>query len=185
MIPIPLESPPLNVTSNNRSMTINHVLKPSEKFDSPGPGDCVKAWSETQLGAQKVVSLPESGDRLNMRVLPGCCTHIHVLGDGAQMLGFPCLNRGDDEKNLLGWRSMENVNFEVTRPGTDIVSVLRPTENVLQVTRPGSDVIFSTVPKNESASAVPEDEPSLPVPKDEPSSPVLEDEPLSGHQPGM
>ncbi|GKC71904.1 hypothetical protein Tco_1117787 [Tanacetum coccineum] len=79
------------------------------------------------------------------------CTHIHVLGDGAQMLGVPCLKGRDDEKNLLGWRPIENVlrgwvNFEVTHPGADIVSVLRPTKNVLcgwvnfEVTRPGSDV---------------------------------------------
>ncbi|GKB46482.1 hypothetical protein Tco_0897235, partial [Tanacetum coccineum] len=97
------------------------------------------------------------------------------------------------------------VNFEVTRPGADIVSVLRPTENVLhgwvnfEVTRPGSDIvsreqfmllllmlfIFSTLPGDESASAIPEDEPSSAVPEDEPSSAVSKDEPSSGHQPRM
>nr|GEW87948.1 hypothetical protein [Tanacetum cinerariifolium] len=46
-----------------------------------------------------------------------CFTHIHVLGDGAQMLGFSCLNG--------------KVNCKVTPPDGDIVSVLRPTENVL------------------------------------------------------
>ncbi|GJT31440.1 hypothetical protein Tco_0911715 [Tanacetum coccineum] len=80
------------------------------------------------------------------------CTHIHVLGDGAQMLGVPCLKGRDDEKNLLGWRPIKNVlrgwvNFEVTHPGADIVSVLRPTKNVLrgwvnfEVTHPGADIV--------------------------------------------
>ncbi|GKC70153.1 hypothetical protein Tco_1116036 [Tanacetum coccineum] len=97
----------------------------------------------------------DSGVRVRTHVIRGC-THIHVLGDGAQMVGFPCLNGKDLEKvthpdaniifvsrqtgNVLrGW-----VNFEVTHPS--ILSVLRPTENVLrgwvtfEVTRPGADI---------------------------------------------
>nr|GEU50803.1 Avr9 elicitor response protein [Tanacetum cinerariifolium] len=53
------------------------------------------------------------------------CTHIHVLGDSAQMLGFSCLN-GPTENILRGW-----INCKVTHPDVDIVSVLRPSENVL------------------------------------------------------
>nr|GEV13607.1 zinc finger, CCHC-type [Tanacetum cinerariifolium] len=55
------------------------------------------------------------------------CSHIHVLGDGAQMLGFSCLNGKDP----------------VTRPAVDIVSVLRPTESVLRgwVTRPAANIV--------------------------------------------
>nr|GEU67214.1 hypothetical protein [Tanacetum cinerariifolium] len=80
--------------------------------------------------------------------------HIHVLGDGAQMLGFPCLNGKDPvirpaadivpvlrptESVLRGW---------VTRPTVNIVSVLRPTENVLcdwvncEVTHPDTNIAF-------------------------------------------
>nr|GEX74750.1 hypothetical protein [Tanacetum cinerariifolium] len=80
------------------------------------------------------------------------CTHIHVSGDGAQMLGFLCLNdkdlermrrisedgdalhilrdeMGKDQQRVYfyGW-----VNCKVTRLEANITFVLRPTESILQ-----------------------------------------------------
>nr|GEV38419.1 hypothetical protein [Tanacetum cinerariifolium] len=80
------------------------------------------------------------------------CTRIHVLGDGAQMLGFPCLN-GEDEKNLWGWRCSRDemrkgmsILYQLvfaydTNNNVNITFVLRPTKDVLSVARP--DLIYA------------------------------------------
>nr|GEV23683.1 wall-associated receptor kinase 5-like [Tanacetum cinerariifolium] len=85
-------------------------------------------------------------------------SHILVLGDGAQMLGFLCLNGKDPvahpaanivsifrptENVLCGW-----VNCELSRPDANITFVLRATENILygwvncEVTHPDANIAF-------------------------------------------
>ncbi|GJS63842.1 ALP1-like protein isoform X1 [Tanacetum coccineum] len=47
-----------------------------------------------------------------VEITTACCTHIHVLGDGAQMLGFPCLDAKDPlhEKRQCSERSVLGLN---------------------------------------------------------------------------
>nr|GEV18450.1 reverse transcriptase domain-containing protein [Tanacetum cinerariifolium] len=77
------------------------------------------------------------------------CTHIHVLGDGAQMLGFPCLNGKDYEKMGRIYRDGDALHILHDEMGkgmsilyqlvfaydadnsANITFVLRPTENVV------------------------------------------------------
>nr|GEW45078.1 hypothetical protein [Tanacetum cinerariifolium] len=82
------------------------------------------------------------------------CSHILVLGDGAQMLGFPCLNGcpscceyciylKTNRECTCGW-----VNCELSHPDANITFVLRPTENILcgwvncEVTHPDASIAF-------------------------------------------
>nr|GEV64188.1 Gag-Pol polyprotein [Tanacetum cinerariifolium] len=96
------------------------------------------------------------------------CTHIHVLGDGAQMLGSSCLNGKDPERMRRIYRNGDALHILRDEIGkgmsilyqlvfaydannnVNITFVLRPTENVIsggwgngQVTHPDVNIAFA------------------------------------------